>query len=176
LEKNMKRLQNIVPFLVLVVCLSAGPASAWQGRVVRVLDGDSLLVRDTSRVHEIRLYGIDAPEYKQSFGRQAARIARKQLLHKKVNVVGVDVDRYGREVALVYRGEILVNRELVRRGAAWMYPRYCRKKNLCRTMKTVQETARQKRLGLWAGDNPLSPWKWKYLNRKQLLSGKRRQH
>jgi endonuclease YncB( thermonuclease family) len=90
----MKRLQNIVPFLVLVVCLSAGPASAWQGRVVRVLDGDSLLVRDTSRVHEIRLYGIDAPEYKQSFGRQAARIARKQLLHKKVNVVGVDVEFY----------------------------------------------------------------------------------
>ena len=172
----MKELRNIGLPLVLFVCLAAGQAAAWQGEVVRVLDGDSLLIRDKSRVHEIRLYGIDAPEYKQPFGRQAARIARKQLLHKKVYVVGVDVDRYGREVALVYRGETLVNRELVRRGAAWMYPRYCRKKDLCGAMKTVQKSARQKRLGLWAGDNPLSPWKWKYLNKKRSLSRKRRQH
>jgi len=157
-------------------CLSAVPASAWQGRVIRVLDGDSLLVRGNGKVHEIRLYGIDAPEYKQPFGRRAARMARKMLLHRQVEVIVLDVDRYDREVALVYHGDTLANSELVQAGIAWMYPRYCKQKTVCRAMRTEQEMARQNGLGLWAEDNPLAPWKWKYLNKKRSLSRRRRQH
>ena len=163
----MSRTGIIMVVCVLCACVVAVPAMAWQGRVTRVLDGDSLLIRGKDRVHEIRLYGIDAPEYKQPFGRAARGMARKLLLRREVEVIGVDVDRYGREVALVYHGNTLVNRELVRAGAAWLYPRYCRKKELCRAMRADQDQARRERLGLWAGSNPLAPWKWKYLNRKK---------
>jgi len=152
--------------LVIGALLGASPALAWQGRVVRVLDGDSVLVHDGVKSHEIRLYGIDAPEYKQPFGRQAARITGKMLLRKQVRVVQMDRDRYGREVCLLYKGDRLVNKELVRRGAAWMYPRYCKKKTLCNEIRDAQRRAREQQVGLWAGDNPLSPWKWKYLNKR----------
>jgi endonuclease YncB( thermonuclease family) len=151
--------------VVLAVVLATTPVWAWQGKVTRVLDGDSVLVHDGTNSHEIRLYGIDAPEYKQPFGREAARIARKILLRKRVRVVQVDTDRYGREVSLLYLGKNLINRELVRKGAAWLYPRYCKRKNICGGIRDAQQWAREHGVGLWALDNPLSPWKWKQRNK-----------
>jgi len=151
--------------VLLLVVLVAWPAWAWQGRVVRVLDGDSILVHDGAKIHEIRLYGIDAPEYKQPFGRAAGRITRKILLRKSVQVEQVDTDRYGREVALLYLGDKLINKELVRKGAAWLYPRYCKRKKLCSGIRDAQQWAREHRVGLWSLDNPLSPWKWKQRNK-----------
>ena len=39
------------------------------GRVVRVTDGDTIVVLDSANAqHKIRLTGIDAPERKQAFG------------------------------------------------------------------------------------------------------------
>ena len=45
---------------------------AMEGRILRVLDGDSVVLRDEhGSLHKIRLAGIDAPESRQPFGQQA---------------------------------------------------------------------------------------------------------
>ena len=163
-------------WMVAIICILLWPGQvlAWQGKVVRVLDGDSLLVKRGGRLHEIRLYGIDAPEYKQPFGQQARRVTNRMIYEKVVDIQPMDVDRYHRTVALVRVGGRLVNRELVHRGAAWLYPRYCKKQPLCRQLRAEEQQARSRRLGLWAAPNPLSPSQWKRRNKKS--AGRSRIH
>lgn len=50
---------------LIIYSFSYLPAYAWEGYVTGVPDGDSLRVKKGGRVYEIRLYGIDSPEYGQ---------------------------------------------------------------------------------------------------------------
>mgnify|MGYP006352914035 CR=1 FL=1 len=71
------------------------------------------------------------------------------------------MDRYGRIVALVTCKGRLVNRDLVRAGLAWHYPKYCRSQPLCSELAVLEQGARTARLGLWADPEPVAPWEWK---------------
>jgi micrococcal nuclease len=94
--------------------------------VERVVDGDTLVLTDDTRV---RLIGIDTPETVdprrpvECFGQEASDHA-KELLPKGTEVRLVfDVertDRYGRTLAYVYRAsdDLFVNLDLVRNGYA----------------------------------------------------------
>jgi endonuclease YncB( thermonuclease family) len=55
-------------------------------------------------------------------------VLSKLAFGKRARVVVVDRDRYGRSVGRVYVGDMDVNAEMVRRGAAWV----CRRQNGCR--------------------------------------------
>ena len=69
---------------------------------VVVLDGDSLRIKG----NDIRLYGIDAPEYRQSCklangksylcGRDSKRFLRKLISGQAVECRQIDLDRYDR--------------------------------------------------------------------------------
>jgi len=133
----------------------------WNGKVVKVIDGDSLLIKQGREIYEIRLYGIDAPEYGQDYGKKAKSYLRKYILYKNVSVEPKDIDKYHRIVALVYNQGDLVNKELVRAGMAWVYHRYCKEEALCSEMKALEQAARDMQSGLWCVGNPVSPWNWK---------------
>ena len=159
----MKKISFLILFTSLFFAVSA---SAWQGVVIKILDGDSLKIRHGNTIKEVRLYGIDAPEYKQPFGNKARRFLKRQVLKKTVIVEGKDIDRFGRVVALVsYRGELL-NRKMVQHGLAWVYPKYCRMQSLCRKMKKDEKEARKAKRGLWRDSSSLPPWRWKRLHKK----------
>jgi micrococcal nuclease len=80
-----------------------GVASAASDVVVRVVDGDTLILRSTGRS---RLIGVDTPEIfggEECFGREASRFAKRLLRPGLRVLVESDVeerDRYGR--ALIY--------------------------------------------------------------------------
>ncbi len=161
---------------LVLLCLLTAPLSsvlAWHAYVVKVLDGDSLRVKKGNRILEIRLYGIDAPEYGQPYGEQAKRFTRRLTYKKTVSLTSKDVDRYGRIVALVKSDGRLVNRELVREGLAWVYPKYCLEQSLCSSLKRLEYKARRARRGLWKAKNPVSPWKWKQRERSRGQNGRR---
>lgn len=136
-------------------------ATAWEGVVVKVLDGDSIRIKRNGRIDEIRLYGIDAPEYKQPYSNKAKQYVRRMVYRQEVVVEEMDVDRYGRTVALVFLKDKLVNRELVGAGLAWYYPRYCRRQPLCGELAELEAGARRQGRGLWRDPDPVSPWEWK---------------
>lgn len=145
------------------VLLAAAPAGAFPARVVAVADGDTLAVvpADGGRLR-VRLYGIDAPEHDQSYGKQARRALSALVRRKTVDVERVDTDRYGRTVALVRLPDgVLVNEELVAMGAAWFYGQYCRRADPCDRLLELEERARAARLGLWAGADPVRPSDWR---------------
>jgi endonuclease YncB( thermonuclease family) len=56
-------------YLLLFFSLPLAQAETLTGRVVRVTDGDTIVVLDASKAqHKIRLQGIDALERGQAFG------------------------------------------------------------------------------------------------------------
>lgn len=137
-------------------------AQAWQAEVVSVSDGDSFRVKRDRRVFKVRLYGIDSPEIEQTHGRAARDLARQWLeTGQQVEVKPMYKDSYGRTVALVWAGDKLVNEELVKSGAAWVYLRFCRSQDICQSMAALQDEARQGRRGLWQEERPEPPWQWK---------------
>ena len=74
----------------------------WQGRVVGVPDGDTIVVRDEhGNDVRVRLYGIDAPELHQRGGEQARDRLLRMVMDRPVYLVTIDRDGYGREVAHV---------------------------------------------------------------------------
>lgn len=63
--------------LVLLVTASPGMAD-FSGRVVRVLDGDTIEVMEGPRAVRVRLEGIDALELDQPCGREVTRSVERQ--------------------------------------------------------------------------------------------------
>jgi len=102
------------------------PASS--GRVVRVVDGDTIRVRLGGTEERVRYLGVDTPETVkpgtpvQCFGKAAssfnARLVRARTVRLEFDAERRD--RYGRLLAYVYREPdgLFVNAELVRRGYA----------------------------------------------------------
>lgn len=140
---------------------AAAGAETWQGTCAGVLDGDSLVITRDNTGKEVRLYGIDAPEYDQDYGRQARDYLRRLVLNEQVRVEPVDIDSYGRTVARVHAPGGCVNEQLIARGCAWLYTRYCAPEDR-HAWQPLEENARQQRLGLWAQDEPIPPWEFRH--------------
>lgn len=127
------------------------------GEVVRVVDGDTILVRLGERVEKVRYIGIDTPEVGGRGGpepgaAEAAALNRALVEGRRVRLE-LDVqerDRYGRLLAYVWVGDLMVNAELVRRGYAQVMtvPPNVRHQALFRRL---QRDARQAGRGLWRG-------------------------
>lgn len=133
-----------------------------QGRVIKVVDGDTIVVlTEQGRTERIRLYGIDAPESGQKGGPEATAFARDLLLLQSVSLSVKNRDRYGRAVSLVkLKDGRIANAELVREGHAWVYRDYCREA-LCASWLMLEYQAKKQGRGLWRDGNPLPPWKWR---------------
>ena len=162
----MTRCFYILLTVVFTFLVQMGDAAAWEGVVVKVLDGDSIEIKRNGKVHTVRLYGIDTPEYKQAYSNKAKQFTKRHVDRQRVSVVEKDIDRYGRIVALVMSSGKLVNRELVREGLAWYYPKYCLAQPLCGELKNLERKARKEGRGLWRDENPVSPMIWKRQQKK----------
>lgn len=153
---------------IILFFVSLSPALLYaetiSGLVVRVIDGDTLVVLcEAKRQEKVRLAEIDCPEKKQAFGQKAKAFTADLVAGNMVSVEIKTIDRYGRivgEVFLTSSGASL-NRELVANGYAWWYRRYSKDSSLGQ----IESTARRARLGLWHDNNPTPPWEWRRLNR-----------
>ena len=119
-----------------------------------VIDGDTCILGNEQRV---RMLGIDAPEIDnvkynrlgEFFGEESRIILKQWIEGEDVRLVDgpVAFDKYGRRLAYIYLGELLVNREMVKLGyaaAIRAFP-YDRKEVFIR----LEAEARQAALGMW---------------------------
>lgn len=128
--------------------------------VKKIIDGDSLLVVSAGQTVEVRLYGIDSPEYRQPFSRAAKKMVRKKVGECNVLVQPEYYDKYDRMVAIVRCGDETLNGELVQAGLAWVSPYFCRK-DICSSWRKLENSARESKRGLWRDKHPVPPWQWK---------------
>ena len=154
--------------LVLLVGIGAGActhgdaratAGAGEATVVRVVDGDTIVVRIRGENERVRLIGIDTPESvkpnspTECFGREAAG-RTKALLPEGTPVRLVrDIeprDNYGRLLAYVYRepDDLFVNLALAKEGYATTLTL---PPNVAHTDEFVEaaRAARERSRGLW---------------------------
>jgi len=140
--------------------LEASTTVIFSGRVVGVVDGDTLtLLDDSNQQLRIRLAEIDAPESGQPWGGRAKHTLSELVFGKTVSVQQSDTDRYGRVVGRVFAEGRDINRSMVEGGAAWAYRRYLTDQ----TLIAAEARARGQRLGLWSmGDTQaVPPWEWR---------------
>jgi endonuclease YncB( thermonuclease family) len=152
-------MRALFPALVLLAACTPAPPSI-MGRA-SVIDGDTLEIHG----QRIRLWGVDAPEGRQSCdaadgsayacGRLAANGLDQHLQDKTVACFEEDTDRYGRMVARCEIDGEDVGAWLVRQGYAVRYVRYA-------GVAYVGEEAAAKRdgAGVWAGTFT-SPEDWR---------------
>lgn len=143
----------------IVLLLISHTQERFIGVVIDVSDGDTIKVLREFQQVKIRIYGIDAPEKSQPFGRQARQFVAMCVLQKSVTIITHDTDRYGRIVAdvLLNDGRSLA-RELVHAGLAWWFRRYA---PLDAVLQNLEHSAREARRGLWSADCPIPPWFWR---------------
>ena len=136
------------------------PGGVADGRVERVIDGDTLVVRLGDRSERVRYIGVDTPETVkpntpvQCFG-PAAHDLNAQVLGGAGGALRLRFDRelrdrYGRLLAYVYRARdgLFVNAQLVRAGAARTL-RIAPNTSHAVDLAALQSSARAARRGLW---------------------------
>jgi endonuclease YncB( thermonuclease family) len=118
--------------------------------VARSMDGDSLHVGDK----EVRLYGIDAPEFDQTCtrggqqwycGQEAAERLSSLVTGKDVRCEQVGTDQHGRILARCEVGATDINRTMVSTGYAIAY------RHFSSDYVSAEETAKAYKRGIWAG-------------------------
>jgi endonuclease YncB( thermonuclease family) len=167
-------LKKFTPVIVFFFLLShiifpayAKGSGVIRGTVTKVSDGDTIVVRPFSgKLFKCRLYGIDAPEIPhngkpgQPYGRAADRELNNLVLHTTVDVVLTGDRSYDREICMINKMGLDINREMVRRGYAWAYRQYLRRPYASEYMEAENE-ARKMRRGLWQQENPTPPWEFR---------------
>jgi endonuclease YncB( thermonuclease family) len=119
----------------------------------KVIDGDSIRVGEK----EVRLFGIDAPEYSQNcFDERnleypCGEISQKflfKLAHKKdVECFYAELDKYKRYLAKCFIKETSINEEIIKNGMAVIYDF----NNSEEDLEKLEETAKEQKIGIWRG-------------------------
>jgi len=116
----------------------------------RAKDGDSLMVGET----EVRLFGVDAPEFDQTCTRAGqswacGAVAADQLMQlvtgKDVQCTSMGKDEHQRVLGRCTVNGVDVNQTMVARGYAVAYRRYSS------DYAATEDSAKTAKLGVWAG-------------------------
>lgn len=149
---------RLITFLLLFLFVST-EAFPFTGRVVAVLDGDTIEVLYSGKAERIRLTGIDCPEKKQPFGQRAKQITSALVFAKSVTVVNHGRDKYKRTLGDVFLSDgTHINRELVAQGWCWHYEKYAPNDLI---LAGLEISARMAQKGLWVDPDPVPPWEWR---------------
>jgi endonuclease YncB( thermonuclease family) len=134
-----------------------------EAKTVSVESGDSLLVSDAGGQQiQIRLNGIDAPDEKQPYAKEAKEALAKLVQDQPLKIETSGEDRYKRTIGVVTVGETNINQKLVRDGMAWWFRRYAPDD---KTLEAAEKEAREAKRGLWADPSPVAPWDFRQQER-----------
>lgn len=162
--------------LILLLCTNLFAGEVIFTAVSRVIDGDTIEILKDDEFVKVRLYGVDAPERSQKYGKEATDKVIELL--RPVNMISVNIldkDRYGRYIATVHTNDedmVKVNSYggvrgdvgliLVDQGLAWHYKKYSDSEEL----EAAEIYARTNKIGLWSEENPIPPWEYRRLKYK----------
>jgi micrococcal nuclease len=158
----MKLFATLLGFAVTCLLSFAHADDTVEGKVTKIIDGDSIIVTDAAdKEYEVQLEGIDAPEMKQEFGKEATEGLTKMLKDKPVKITWKSKDNFDRVLAQVYVEKTHINIEMLKAGFAWHFKRYNKSEELAK----AETEAREAKKGLWAKESPMAPWEYRQTNK-----------
>ena len=139
---------------------SLGSPASESVPVVRVIDGDTIVVQMGGRDEIVRLIGINSPETVdprkkvECFGREASDHMKELVLSAFLRVEADPTqgvrDRYGRLLAYIIRDDGLnINKAMIEGGYAYEYT-YKKPYKFQTQFKMAEKSARENGRGLWA--------------------------
>lgn len=143
------------------------PITAFSYQVVGISDGETLTLLVDEKPTKVKLAGIDAPEKRQAFGREARQSLANLCLGKDATFRTQETDSSGTPIAIVFCDGVEVNRTQVERGMAWVYDRT----NRDFTLPALQMMARRDRKGLWVDEKPQPPWEFRRPQMRRATGG-----
>lgn len=152
-----KHSQHIIKAFILLYLLfiiSDPTFSQETGQVQKVYDGDTVLLSDGRKV---RYLGINTPEWQEPFYLKAKRLNESLVMGKDVRLEFDEerVDKYGRLLASVYVGDLMVNAKLIEDGLAHAFFIPPNRKHNALLLK-LQADARERKLGIWSKRGKMS--------------------
>ncbi|MGH7961137.1 MAG: thermonuclease family protein [Candidatus Binatia bacterium] len=137
------------PFALFPLFSSAATVSA-------VLDGDTIVLTDGTRV---RYLGINTPERGQPFYEEAKRYNERLVFGKEVRLETGKQERdgYGRVLAYVYAGNVMVNARVIAEG--WAHVFVTEPFDRQTEWLQLQKDARAQQKGMWRSGGVPGPLK-----------------
>ena len=171
-KRRISKGQLLAVLFLTLVWLSAPAKAGDQYQVLRVVDGDTIVIDYQGRSEKVRLLCVDTPESvhpdaKQNIpmGSVASQYTKDRLSGQYVGLE-FEGDRirgnYGRLLAYVIVGASNFNLELIRKGLSPYYTKYGHSQRYDAEFRTAEKEARDETLGIW-GDPELTQ---KYLRLK----------
>lgn len=146
--------------LLAVFLLLPAMALSGQHRVIRVVDGDTIIVDYYGKAEKVRLLCVDTPESvhpdpsrNEPMGKVASDYARARLERQRVDLEfegDRQRDRYNRLLAYVFIERQNFNIELVREGLSPYYTRFGTSQKYDSAFRAAEKFARENKKGIWA--------------------------
>lgn len=146
--------------LFLISCTTTKSLALPSAKVISIHDADTITVQGNNEKIKIRLACIDAPELSQSLGQQSTNYLKSLIkINDTITYHEADIDRYSRVVAEIYKGNLNLNLELIKKGQAFVYHRYL---SSCQENENdyinAENQAKKNRIGLWNQRTICFPW------------------
>lgn len=134
----------------------AGPDEAEQRGVaatcVKVVDGDTIVVKCDKRQMTIELAGVDAPELGQPWGKAVRSFVREMVEGRSLEVRIIEAGDGSGTARVLVAGQDL-SRLLAERGLAWA--------TAGGELQDLTEKAKSAPCGLWLDAQPVPPWEFR---------------
>lgn len=146
---------------------------AIRGRVTKVIDGDTFEILSGQKKWKVRISGIDSPEVKQAYGKEAKDYAASYLVDEVVSVYKPQIcqDRYGRILGVVQSDlkKSDFGHLMLKKGFAHFNKKYSYEYDpaISKAYAESERKAKTDNVGLWKQDGSKikTPWEFRRQNR-----------
>ena len=139
------------------------------GKITRVIDGDTYVARIKEIEYTCRLENVDTPEKDQFMGLTIKDSVNLLLLNKNCVFEIHGFDKYRRALVNIKLDDQKLDSILITRGWAWFYPAI-RSHQYILPLPSLEVNARFSMLGIWKCYFNIPPWIWRQFSKPQKLS------
>lgn len=122
------------------------------GKITKVIDGDTFWYATKYGTFKVRLAAIDAPELSQDYGVESKNYISKYL-NMPSSITIIQTDCWGRALAYLKVGNTDINLLMIASGNAWHYSHFDNND----AYELACRLAKINKIGLWKKDNPIEP-------------------
>ena len=155
----MRRFHKMVHFWALFFFITSAMALAGQYKVIRVIDGNTILIRYNGKYEKVRLLCVAPLKSAHSHEKKNMTMAEKAFKYTQKKLTGKYVDlefeswirgRYGVLHAFIFVDGKNINLDLVRKGFSPYDIKYGRSQKYHAEFQAAQKQAGKEKLNVWS--------------------------
>lgn len=121
-------------------------------KCIKVVDGDTIIVKCDKRQMTVDLEGVDAPELGQPWGKEVRSFVRDMVAGRELQVEIIEAGDDSGTARVLVAGQDL-SRLLAERGLAWATG--------AGELQDLAEKAKSAPCGIWLDKEPIPPWEFR---------------